>query len=390
MTPELEPLVVDAHRLSDGEASRLWQWVLARQGLATHTRLRSVEETADLALGLHAARLPSPFQTVLARVGDPSLALRLLGPAGPRDLVTVRCMRKTLHTLPLPLATAAHAATRHFRERDALRAMVNARVPEGDAAAATADLVALLDQDGPTGHRDIERRLAPHGRTVPVVRVALKLAWERGILTYTNTSPVWHREQRTFDVTARAHPGWNVHMSRERGAELLMAAYLDRYGPVSMRDATWWSALPRRDVAQAWLRAGVKLVRVVVPSWSPHPMVMGADRFTEFTRAEVRQSGVHLLAHEDVALKAYFETRARYLGSLPAPKAFNQIGEVLPTVVLDGRVVGTWAWDHKAHRVRHRAVPGMIPERARPQLRSRVRRMSGALRAGAGHALDAS
>ncbi|XKK37731.1 winged helix DNA-binding domain-containing protein [Nocardiopsis sp. ARC36] len=388
MTPELEPLVVDTHHLPDGEASRLWQWVLARQGLAPHTRLGSVEETADLALGLHAARLPSPFQTVAARVSDPSQVLRLLKPAGRRGLVTVRCMRKTLHTLPLHLASAAHAATRHFRERDALRAVVNAHVSEADVAAATTDLVALLDQDGPTGHRDIERRLAVDGRSVTLVRVALKLAWERGVLTYTNSSPVWNREQRTFALAMRAYPGLNTSMGREEGTETLMSAYLDRYGPVSMRDATWWSALSRRDVAQAWVRAGVKLVQVVVPAWSPHPMVMGADRFTEFTQAGDQESGVHLLAHEDVALKAYFETRTRYLGSLPASKAFNQIGEVLPTVVLNGRVVGTWAWAPKDSRVRHKTVPGMVPEGARSRVRSTARRMSEVLRSGAGHAVD--
>ncbi|WP_116243782.1 DNA glycosylase AlkZ-like family protein [Nocardiopsis sp. FIRDI 009] len=390
MTPELEPLVVDAHRLSDGEASRLWQWVLARQGLAPRARLASVEETADLALGLHAARLPSPFQTAAARIDDSSQVLRLLAPAGRGDLVTVRCMRKTLHTLPLPLAAAAHAATRHFRERDALRAMVNAQVPEGEVAAVTADLVALLNEQGPTGHRDIEQHLATHGRAVPAVRVALKLAWERGVLTYANTSGVWNRERRTFDVAARAYPGLDTAMSRERGAELLMAAYLDRYGPVSMRDATWWSALSRRDVEQAWLRAGVKLVKVAGPSWSPQPMVMSADRFEEFAHARPQESGAHLLAHEDVALKAYFETRTRYLGPLPAAKAFNQIGEVLPTVVVDGRVVGTWAWDHQGRRVRHRLVPGATSANVRPRVRAAAQRMSGLLRAGLDHTLAAS
>lgn len=390
MTPELAPLIVDSHLLSDSEASRLWQWVLARQGLAPHTRLVTVEETADLALGLHAARLPSPFQTAAARLDDPAQVLRLLGPEGRRELVTVRCMRKTLHTLPLNLASAAHAATRHFRERDALRAMVNAQVSEEDVAAVTADLVALLDEQGPIGHRDIEQRLCARGRSVPAVRVALKLAWERGVLTYANTSGVWNRERRTFDVAARAYPDLDTTMSRERGAELLMAAYLDRYGPVSMRDATWWSALSRRDVEQAWLRAGVKLVEVVVPAWSPHPMVMSADRFSEFTHAGPQESGVHLLAHEDVALKAYFETRTRYLGSLPAAKAFNQIGEVLPTVFVDGRVVGTWAWDQSDRRVRHRLVPGAASAEVRPQVRAAARRMSALLRDGLDHTLAAS
>ncbi|WP_344829589.1 DNA glycosylase AlkZ-like family protein [Nonomuraea dietziae] len=86
---------------------------------------------------------------------------------------------------------------------------------------------------------------------------------------------------------------------------------------------------------------------------------MSAQRFAEFTVADDADcaTGVNLLAHEDVALKAYFETRRRYLGDLPAAAAFNQIGEVLPTILLNGRVVGTWTWDPTAKRARHRLIP---------------------------------
>lgn len=80
---------------------------------------------------------------------------------------------------------------------------------------------------------------------------------------------------------------------------------------------------------------------------------MFADRFEEFLSAgpDTHHGGVNFLAHEDVALKAYFETRTRYLGCLPARRAFNQIGEVLPTVLHDGQVIGTWAWGDAGRRV---------------------------------------
>jgi hypothetical protein len=57
-------------------------------------------------------------------------------------------------------------------------------------------------------------------------------------------------------------------------------------------------------------------------------------------------TGVQFLAHEDTALKAYSQTRARYLGGLSQGRAFNQIGEALPTIIIiiiDGMVAGTWS-----------------------------------------------
>ena len=107
--------------LDEAGAARAWNWILARQGLADGRRLSSAAEIADAALGLHAARLPSPYAIVAARSSDPAIPGSLFTAPVRASLLTVRCMRKTLHTLPLPLAAAAHTATLRFRDRDAQR-----------------------------------------------------------------------------------------------------------------------------------------------------------------------------------------------------------------------------------------------------------------------------
>ena len=58
----------------------------------------------------------------------------------------------------------------------------------------------------------------------------------------------------------------------------------------------------------------------------------------------VHTTGVQFLAHEDTALKPYSQTRSRHLGG-PPQRAFNQIGEALPTVIIDGMVAGSRSWD---------------------------------------------
>ena len=49
----------------------MWNWTLTRQGLHPATRLATVAEIAAAALGLHAARLPGPYATALARAKSP-------------------------------------------------------------------------------------------------------------------------------------------------------------------------------------------------------------------------------------------------------------------------------------------------------------------------------
>ncbi|WNI15458.1 DNA glycosylase AlkZ-like family protein [Actinacidiphila sp. ITFR-21] len=371
------------HRLDDATSRGLWNWTLRRQGLADDTRFDSVESIAHASLGLHAARLPSPFATVAARSADGDVAASLFAPPTRERVMTVRCMRKTLHTLPLELASAAHAATRHYRERDALRAVANRQERLVDVEAAVDELTVLLGAQGPLPHRGIEERLAGHGIGTVRARLALKLAWERGDIAYLNVSDAWNRELRTFALTGHAYPGANLGRERQGATTRLVEAYFDRYGPASLADAVWWSALSRRAVTDALGRSD-RAVVAVTTGWSGQPQYMFADRLEEFLAEDEagRHSGVNLLAHEDVALKAYFESRGRYLGGLSAGRAFNRIGEVLPTILYDGHVVGTWSWDPAERRVATRLVGGASTPELRGSVRARANRLTRVLRLG--------
>ena len=326
--------------LDETAAARAWNWILARQGLTDSRRLSTAWQVADATLGLHAARLPSPYAIVAARTSGPAIPASLFTGPVRASLMTVRCMRKTL-TLPLPLAAAAHTATLRFRDRDARRAVLNA----GHAPAAIDRMIGqlcVLLQDGPLPHRAIEARLSSRRAGVHSWRLAMKVAWERGTISYVNAATAWNREARTFALTSAAYPTLNVSLAREQAITELVTAYFERYGPATVRDATWWSGLSAADITAALLACGRPVIAVVTP-WSGDPCVMFADQLAESADNETITTGVQFLAHEDTALKAYFQTRGRYLGGLPQRRAFNQIGEVLPCVIVNGLVAGTWS-----------------------------------------------
>ncbi|MGH3871831.1 MAG: DNA glycosylase AlkZ-like family protein [Pseudonocardiaceae bacterium] len=369
------PVVVGFYALDDSGVRQLWNWLLRRHGLSEGAKFDSVLKIAHATLGLHAARLPSPFATVIARSVSPAVALTLFDTETHADLMTVRCMRKTLHTLPLGLVAVAHGATLHFRERDALRAITNANVGLRDIAGTVDAMVELLSREGPMLHRMIEARL--NARTpVVVVRLALKLAWEQGVLTYRNDTAGWNRENRKFGLTAEMYPGLNMSMDRGKAMGELIREYFDRYGPASLRDAMWWSGLPRATIATAMNESARRFVAVRAP-WCQSPLYMYDDRHDEFQDAASRPqvSTLSFLAHEDVVLKSYFESRGRYLGGLPSGCVFNRIGEALPTIMYCGQIVGRWAWDANKMSVTYSIMNGHNS----PELRKEVRRQAKAL-----------
>ena len=364
--------------LDETAATRAWNWILARQGLTDSRRLSTAWQVADATLGLHAARLPSPYAIVAARTSDPAIPASLFTGPVRASLMTVRCMRKTLHTLPLPLAAAAHTATLRFRDRDARRAVLNA----GHAPAAIDRMIGqlcVLLQDGPLPHRAIEARLSSRRAGVHSWRLAIKVAWERGTISYVNAATAWNREARTFALTSAAYPTLNVSLAREQAITELVTAYFERYGPATVRDATWWSGLSAADITAALLACGRPVIAVVTP-WSGDPCVMFADQLAESADNETITTGVQFLAHEDTALKAYFQTRGRYLGGLPQRRAFNQIGEVLPCVIVNGLVAGTWSWNTRTAGIDVDLVPGKAPAPIRRQVKARAATLTETLR----------
>jgi hypothetical protein len=375
------PLIQDAPQLCLDEmaAARVWNWILARQGLADGQSLATALDVADAALGLHAARLPSPYAIVAARTGDHAVPGSLFTAPVRASLLTVRCMRKTLHALPLQLAAAAHIATLRFRDRDARRAILNGGYAPGSIDPLVAELAMLL-RDGPLPHRTIETLIADTDHDVQAVRLAIKVAWERGSIAYINATDSWNREARTFALTASAYPELDLSLSRDHAVTTLITAYFHRYGPATIRDATWWSGLSASDVTAALRRSGRALIRVATP-WSAQPCLMFADQAAEALGSSAL-TGIRLLAHEDSALKAYHETRDRYLAGLPQRSAFNQIGEALPTIVIDGTVIGTWSWDTRGRSVSPQVLPGKTTAVLRRRIRERAEELTHTLCAG--------
>lgn len=365
--------------LDEAAAARTWNEILARQGLADSSRLTSACQVADAALGLHAARIPSPYAIVAARTSDPAIPASLFTASVRSSLLTLRCMRKTLHTLPLPLAAAAHAATLRFRDRDARRAVANAGLTMA-AIDRLIDQLCVLLQDGPLPHRVIEARLATSRNDVHAARLAVKFAWERGITAYSNMATTWNREARTFALTRTAYPGLDLSLPRGRAVTELVSAYFDRYGPATIRDATWWSGLPATDITTALLATGRPVAAIATP-WSQDPCLMFADQAGQNADSDAATTGVQFLAHEDTALKAYHQTRSRYLADLPPRRAFNQIGEALPAVIVDGTVTGTWSWNTRTATIRTDLVPGRTTAAIRRQVHARAAALTETLRA---------
>lgn len=305
-------------------------------------------------VGLHAARLSSPWVAMRARV--PTFETAHLRDLLHREraLIKLRCMRRTLHILPLDLAPIAHAATLDQRAgacRSSLRRLGHSDRTLTTLAARVRDHLASSELP----YRTLESQLRATCRhSIEMIRLAIKWLWEHGELVYIDRSPSLHHEQRSFALTREAFPALELAADGvERAHDRLVAAHVRAFGPVSPVDIAWWSGMGAGRVTAALHRLAADLVRVRIDGVG-EDLFMHADDVENALAAKQHPAGqVALLAYEDPSLKGYFATRSRYVAAGDYLKLFNSIGEARASIMLDGRVVGIWSWDRRTAAVVH-------------------------------------
>jgi len=332
---------------------------LSRHGLLGGSEaLASIAAVADTTFGLHAARQSSPWVALRSRIPSFEAAhLRALLVAE-RQLVRIRCMRQTLHILPLPLATTAHRATLHQR-LSPCRAKLRALSASERSLRAFSARVRSHVASGPVPYRDLQLAAAPSGRArdVALARLSIKWLWEAGELVHVDLSPSLHHEHRAFALTEQFCPTVEFKANEpevELAREQLVLHHIRRFGPVAVGDIAWWSGLGPTVVRRAIERLGSDLVSVRVDGIADE-LFASADSVDGLVASKsVEPSHVALLAHEDPSLKGYFTTRHRYVADDHYALLFNQIGEARASIMVGGVAIGTWSFSRRSGRTSHK------------------------------------
>ncbi|MBZ9849677.1 winged helix DNA-binding domain-containing protein [Mesorhizobium sp. CA14] len=300
--------------------------------------------------GLHAARFKSPVHSLAARVELRSKQAGARELYGAKDMIKIRCMRGTLHVVPLDQAHFFHSATWRQRRGVCERLIRDCGVASHELRAALA-LISRLLKGRQLTPIEIENEAANQGLTAkPLVRSALKLLWERGDLCYLNRSDRWAFEERRYGTTQECYGTGGLDLVGEEAAEAsLVRAYFAAYGPAMVSDAAWWSGLGRSRVERA-VSSMDDLIKVdVVGEPGPHLMMIADLEVIKPVSDQFRPT-VRLLAYEDNLLKGYMPSRVRFADPVHFPRIFNAIGEARATVMSSGIVIGTWIWNSKTSR----------------------------------------
>lgn len=261
-----------------------------------------------------------------------------------RSVVRLWAMRNTLHLVAaadlgwlLPLLGPIFIAA--SQRRYAQLGLDEATCPSGVRA-----IRALLAAHGPLTRADLVERLASdhglrlEGQMTPhlIGRAALE-----GVLCLGPMRDAKPTYALLDDWLGGAD--WRQHtLPRAEAATELARRHLAAYAPTTPTDFAAWSGLPVSEARAAWQRLASEMIEVAAAGES---LWMGASQvewLEDVMGAEVKaQPSVRLLPAFDGYLLGY-RNRDLLLAPHHAKRVNAGGGMIAPTLLLDGRIAGTW------------------------------------------------
>src|SRR2546421_3087502 len=202
----------------------------------------------------------------------------------------------------------------------------------------------VLAQQGPLTRAEIVEQLAIHGlllegqaRPHLLSRAALE-----GIICFGpdhGTEPTYVLLSDWVDQEHRGHS-----LSQEAAHAELARRYLKAYGPATPEDLAVWSGMPMSKTRTAWQTISDQLIEVEVANrsaWMLKSRAAWLDELPAPVPAQGHAPIVRLLPRFDTYLLGY-QKRDISVPPQHAKRVNAGGGMIHPTVMVDGRVVGTW------------------------------------------------
>jgi hypothetical protein len=323
-----------------------------------------VQATRDV-VALHATGATGPYLSLWARVPDFQRSALEDALYEHRTLAKMLCMRVTLHVVPsdeVPLFFQAYAERRipaEFRAQGSL--LVQARLcPEEEAEPLLQELhrrvLDVLAEKGPSTVRTIsqavpeleakvrhsvgksyEGQFSVGSRLVPsmctlglLIRARPRGTWRSNLYEYAALSD-WLPHVDLASVTPQDARVW------------LVRRYLAAFGPATFDDVQWWTGFTKgetEETLESLKQAVVQMELDIGDSGAEYLMLADdAQRLRDFTLPEAPY--VFFLPSLDPYIMGYRERR-RFLAAEHHAKVFDRAGNAVPTVWVNGQVVGVW------------------------------------------------
>lgn len=299
-------------------------------------------------IGIHAARIGKPYISLLSKgVNEsPQKIYEMIN--NDKDYITLRSMRRTLHIANASDAPMIFHATRRLRIPPKIKSI------ENEVVYKSREILVEYIQNDYVEYAPICTEIAAKCNvSIDTARLLVKYHWENGLLCLKNTSSSVYHEKRSFGLT---QVQYNVNLENSAREEEynaiqeLVCRYIRGFGPVSFGDIVWWTGLSPHNIKKIISQLmNMGLTRIRTDAYPQMVLYLWEDELADIESIRNENPWCKFMSYEDSALKGYKETR--YLYSDQPEILFNPIGEIYPTIIVNGKCVGLWSIDFKTPKI---------------------------------------
>jgi hypothetical protein len=285
----------------------------------------SVEDVLDGSLGIYSTQ-PTGHLELAARVEGYRLDDLRRVVEEDRSAARLRSLRGSAFVLPTSVLPVTQAATRERNIRS-LGGWLDGNLSTdyetwaGRVEGTLAGNVLAPDE--------IKAGLEPLGDDARWIRyVIAKMSYENRIVKATGSGS-WRSDRTTFALWSEWLPDVDVWSKEPVAARAELAAlYLDRHGPATVADFSFWSGIPKTQA-----KAAIAEVAEPLP---------GTEWWATCPVEEPDPPPVRLLPIWDTLFVTYRD-RSRFVAEEHYPFVYDGDGNATSVVLVDGRAAGAWA-----------------------------------------------
>lgn len=320
-------------------ARRVAAHVLGRQHLLERGEGVSIESiTADL-VGLHNTAQTTPYVSLFSRL--PGFRKEHLDAAlyDRRSLVRFRCMRGTVFAirremLPVVFAATSFPVIRHARKYAEFRGVTR------EAYDRLVPLILEILAEEPLPTVVIRERLGSHAEGD--IAAAVNLMCTQGLLLRDRPVGSWLDRRASYTPLAAALPDIRLDSVREDDAvRTLVRAYVRGFGPVTVKDISWWLAIGKQRVERALEQLEGEIAPMRIEG-AEEPHLLHAADLDDLSSASMGDAPHVVLLPAMDPLPMGFASRGRIVADEHAPYVFDKSRNMPATVFADGRIAGVW------------------------------------------------
>ncbi|MDC5255891.1 DNA glycosylase AlkZ-like family protein [Acinetobacter baumannii] len=304
-------------------------------------------------LGLHASREKGPFIALAARLDKRKFNQNSLNIALKDYIIKQPSFRCTLYIFDIHNAERYSIATFSMRVKkklaslkrqgvtksqiDRAQIILTKGIKEGISAKNLYNLLWESYKNELLFFKEGERK---------ALNGLIRLYWDLGFLYIKDHSASWLNEERFFYIN---HDYQCNHINEELEFESLIDIckdYIFSYGPVTIKDITKWLGMSEIKVLKIISRID-NLINFELCD-SNKKMIWTNDAFEKFLDFRARPPKLIkktvFLAYEDAFMKAYWDTRERFLYPHSLSNIYYSTGESKATIFYNNKLVGCWEW----------------------------------------------